>query len=141
MIKIRDYIAPQGNNLRGDVWILAGPWELISSNCSINFPDTMGTNVIIKVADFSYLTHSGSIAFTLNLRNDKVCDISLAGQVDGKPVQEGGTNIPYHTEGSKLVIDWSKFPLSIFRYHGKDETEIDIGNVPVLNNISFWIGR
>jgi hypothetical protein len=141
MIDLRNYIAPQGTNLRGDIWVIAGPWERISNQCAISFPDNAGTNVMIKVENFSYLTHSGSITVTINLRTPYFCDIEISGKVDGNPVREAAYNIPYSPQGNKLMISWSKYPLTIFKYNGKDETEIDIGNIPILNNVSFWIGK
>jgi hypothetical protein len=141
MINLNTYIAPQGSNLRGDIWVLAGPWVQVAKQCTINFPDTFGTNVIIAIADFSYLGHSGSIKLTLNLRDANTCSINISGTVDNSPVNLGESGVPYTTVGNKLIISWSKFPLAFYRYHGGNETEIDVANVPAIGNLSFWIGK
>jgi hypothetical protein len=139
MINLQDYIAPQGTNLRGDIWVMAGPWVGISKQCSIEFPNN--TTVIIKMENFSYLTHGGSITFKLSLTSPNFCNFTFDGKIDGKPVSAGAAAVSYSLAGNKLVINWNEHPLSIYRYHGNNETEIDVGNVPVIGNASLWIGK
>ena len=140
MLDLGQFIAPVGENLTTDIWILGGPWVRIAvGTTSIQFLSR--SSVLITCNDFAYTSHSGSLKAQITLDTEQTCTVSLSGIVDGNRVDQSTSGIPYSSDGQTLAINWSLYPLKIYLYHGEGSTEIDIGNIPVLNSVSFWIGR